>query len=100
MQALAVGIDVRLRHLSQDSRDRTQPLPCLALLMTRDGADRLLPADETALRAGDVLLFCGRSGVASRMAWVAENLNAITYVVTGDERPSGYVWRLFSRRHG
>lgn len=99
MQGLDQGIDIRLHHLSQDSRDRTQQLPCLALLLTRDGEDKLLPAEDTALRSDDVLLFCGRGGVASRMAWVAENLNAITYVVTGDERPSGYVWRVLSRRH-
>ena len=90
----------RLAHLRQDSRDRSLHLPCLALFLAREGEDLLLPADVTQLRSGDAILFCGRREAQSGMAWVAGNLNAISYVVTGDDRPAGYVWRLFSRRPG
>jgi voltage-gated potassium channel len=98
--ALAEGVDLRLVHLSQDSRDRSRHLSCLALFLAREGEDQLLPGDETQLRSGDAILFCGRREAQSGMAWVTGNLNAISYVVSGNDRPAGYVWRLFSRRPG
>jgi hypothetical protein len=32
------------------------------------------------------------------MLWTLRNLNAISYVVTGEDRPAGLVWRWLARR--
>ncbi len=95
---LREGLDLRLRHLMRDSRDRAVVLPCIALLLRRAGEDVLRPATALALQKGDEVLFCGRREAATRMAWVVWNLNALSYIVTGVERPSSMVWRWASRR--
>ncbi len=92
------GRELRLQHLMRDSRDREVELPCVALLLRRAGETLLRPEPEVVLRKGDEVLFCGRRDAATRMAWVVWNLNAVSYIVTGTERPSSFVWRLVSRR--
>ena len=98
--ALSEGLELRLDYLMRDSRDRDKVLPCLALLLQRDGEDMMIPAIDVVLREGDFLLFCGRREAAARMEWVVWNLNAVSYIATGQERPSSFVWRLVFRRHG
>ncbi len=88
---------LRLRHLMRDSRDRDLALPCIALLLRRADEDVLRPGSESVLKEGDEVLFCGCREAATRMAWVVWNLNALSYIVTGMERPSSLVWRLLSR---
>jgi len=96
-QALSEQPDIRLDHLLSDPRRREARLPCLALLLLRAGEEVPLPADTLSLRRGDTLLFCGRAGAASSMAWTLQNHNALSYVVTGLERPDGTVWRWLAR---
>jgi len=96
--ALNEGLDVRLEHLMRDTRERTENLPCLALLLVRGDEEALLPDPRMGLQQGDQILFCGHRHAAVRMEWVTRNLNAIGYIVTGEERPAGYVWGLFSQR--
>ncbi len=91
--ALAEGLVVRLEHLVQDNRDRREALACIALMLRRGGKDTLLPAAETPLMEGDELLFCGRWHLAGRMDWTLQNLNALSYIITGEDRPTGYIWQ-------
>jgi len=100
MDALNEGLDVRQEHLMRDSRDRAESLPCVALLLVRGEEEALLPDPQTDLQQGDHILFCGHRQAAVRMEWVTRNLNAIGYIVTGEERPAGFVWGLFSQRTG
>ncbi len=95
--ALSVGLGesrpVRLADLLRDPRGREQALACIPLLLVR-GRDRmLLPGEETRLHPGERLLFCGRPGVRGRMEWTLQNLHALNYVLTGESRPQGWVWR-------
>ena len=92
------GRELRLQHLMRDSRDREVELPCIALLLRRGEETLLRPQPDVTLQEGDEVLFCGRRDAATRMAWVVWNLNAVSYIVTGTERPAGLVWRLVSRR--
>ncbi len=90
--------DVRLGDVMRDARERDRMLPCIPLLLQRGSELRLTPGEDTALRSGDTLLFCGRTGVAGRMGWVLHNVNALRYVLTGEDRPDGWVWRWLSSR--
>ncbi|GAB4289965.1 MAG: hypothetical protein Kow0096_03220 [Thiohalomonadaceae bacterium] len=86
--------DVHLGEILRDPRDREQPLPCIPLLLLRGNDPRLMPGEDVVLRSGDRLLFCGRSGVAERMSRVVYNGNVLRYVLSGEERPDGWIWRV------
>ncbi|MCO6413073.1 MAG: potassium channel protein [Thiogranum sp.] len=85
--------DVMLKDISADPRDRTLSLPCVPLLLKRDGISSLLPAPEVRLRGGDRLLFCGRKDAHRHMDHVVHDHQALEYTRTGIDRPTGTVWR-------
>jgi len=97
LHALAAG-DVRLGEIMRDPRERAEVLPAVALLLQRGRETRLMPLGEVALRSGDRLLFCGRSGVAERLARTTLNDNVLRYVLSGEERPAGWVWKALRAR--
>lgn len=96
-QALAVH-DVRLGEIMRDAREREHRLPCVALLLQRGTDTRLMPAEDVVLRSGDHLLFCGRSEVVDRMTRAMHNGNVLRYVLSGEERPDGWLWRALKAR--
>ncbi len=96
LAALAAG-EVRLEQLLRDPRDRGRRLDGLPLLRLREGVVELMPAPELALAAGDEILFCGRRRARERMGWVLQNANVLRYVLTGEERPEGWIWRQLAR---
>jgi Trk K+ transport system NAD-binding subunit len=97
-QVLHESTAVHLGDLLLEPRDRERHLAAVALMLCRDGQDHLLPDERTPLHPGDEILFCGRWEVHTRMLWTLRNLNAISYVVTGEDRPAGLVWRWLARR--
>jgi voltage-gated potassium channel len=98
--ALEDGHEVRIAHICTDPHDRTKRLPCVPLLLKRGDDKALLPEENIPLRSGDQLLFCGMAGTASEMKWIANNVNVLDYVMTGNERPSGAIWRWFAGTDG
>ena len=50
------------------------------------------------LEACDELLFCGRPEAERRMAWALANIDVMSYLLTGVERPGGWIWRLLEQR--
>lgn len=97
-QVLQEGGTVQLDELLRDSRDRSEHLSCLPLLLIRkSGEEILFPQEEESLQVGDQLLFGGKTGVHERMKWPLQNRNALRYVQTGEERAAGYLWRAFVR---
>lgn len=97
-QALAAGQRVRLSHLLSDPRDRHQRLPCVVLMRKHGKLEKLLPDGEEMLELGDALLCCAPLGVSRRMAWCLVNANVLEYLISGTERPDGYLWRWWARR--
>lgn len=87
------GSPITLGEIMRDPRERERRLPCIALLLVRGNRREVLPAGEIRLREGDRLLFCGRTDARTRMEWTLQNLNALSYVLTGASRPQGAVWR-------
>jgi len=93
VDALGAGQTIPMRVLARDPRERERALPGMVLLLAREGEELLVPDEDTPLRLGDRLLFCGHREARRRLAWVARNHNALSYVLTGTERPTGYLWR-------
>ncbi len=95
--ALNSGRRVTLEHVITDPRERARALPCIALLLVRGGSRLLLPELDTPLEDGDRMLFCGHYSAQDNMEWTFQNEHALSYVLTGESRPQGLVWRLFER---
>ncbi len=98
-EVLQEGETIRMDALSLDSRDRSEHLSCLPLLLLRRQQEPMLfPDGEVVLQEGDQLLFAGKSGAYERMKWTLQNSNALRYVQTGEENASGYFWKHFVRK--
>ena len=49
------------------------------------------------MRTDDRILFCGRLVANRRMSWTLQNEHALNYVLTGEARPQGWIWRRLQR---
>jgi len=97
-ESLEHNQSLQLLHLCLDHRARQVRLPCIPLYLIRGEQVFLMPDESMQLQPSDRVLFCGAYGIAGRMRWVLENVNALQYVVTGDEAPAGYIWQWINRR--
>lgn len=96
VEALERG-EVRLGSLVLDPSRRDRRLPCLPLLLRRGRQEFLIPDDDLALATGDSILVCGPPGTLERMQWTLRNPNVLHYLLTGDTRPQGGIWKWFAR---
>ena len=99
LEMISKGSDVTIGMLCTDPRDLTLILPCVPLYLQRAADEILLPGNDCLLRPGDQVLFCGRHGAETYMRWTMNNFNALDYISTGKDRPSGYLWRWLAERH-
>lgn len=95
---LGRGRKVTLGHLMTDPRDRDRKLPVIALMRLRHNERTLLPETGLTLHKGDRFLFCGTRPAKRRMAWTLQNENALSYILTGEARPEGWIWRRFKHQ--
>ncbi|TVP86154.1 MAG: potassium transporter TrkA [Thioalkalivibrio sp.] len=74
-------------------------VPCVPLLLHHSsGSETLLaPSDDTPLHTGDRILFAGQSCAVSRLARVLWHPSTLDLLITGVERPQGWVWRHLRR---
>ena len=91
---------IHLWQLYRDPRNRDVILDCIPLLCKRSERQILLPDDGTKIFPGDRILFCGQPNAHSMMEWLSGNDNVFNYIRTGEEHPSGYIWRLMTGKHG
>jgi Trk K+ transport system NAD-binding subunit len=96
--ALPRGQVITLGDMLTDSRERERKLPVIPLLLLRNDTRFILPADETRMKEGDQLLLCGTLSARGRMEWTLQNEHALSYVLTGQARPQGWIWKLLHRR--
>lgn len=70
----------------------------VALALTRDGQRQLVPADQTSLAVGDVLLLASRP--EARRTWYAtvEDSPTLSLALTGEATPSTWWGRWLTRR--
>ena len=69
----------------------------LALMHVRSGQVTILPEADLALEPGDGLLFAGAESARRRLTLTALNANMLSYVMTGRERNTGWIWQLLTR---
>lgn len=84
---------VLLKDICSNPKNRSELLPCVPLLIKRDGECMLLPDTEECLQSGDQILFCGRQESTYQMRHIVNDHQALDYIQTGVDRPSGTVWR-------
>jgi len=95
---LATGDDITINNIYQNPQNRELDLPCIPLLIRRRNTQFiLLPDEHLLLEASDQILFCGRRKAQDMIKWLTNNPYVLNYIITGEEHPSGYLWRLFSR---
>lgn len=99
MHAISLGRSVKLDCLLTDPVSFTHRLECVALLFQRDGKKQLMPEDDTELKAGDQILFCGKREAKDGMHWTLQVMSSLNYVMTYENEPESYIWRKFSRRY-
>ncbi len=97
-QALMHGRPFRLGEILRDANDRSSALPLSVLLIDRSDRIHLLPDDDFELNAGDHLLLASHLGARRRLELALQNLNELAYVLDGETRPSGALWRILSPR--
>lgn len=96
--ALSRGQVVQVGDLVRDPGERERELHCIPLLINRHGTSMMMPAFNTNIKPGDRLLFCGKPNAADRMRWTLQNYHALDYVLTGETRPQGWIWKMLSGR--
>jgi Trk K+ transport system NAD-binding subunit len=94
---LARGTCVTVGDLWRDPRNREERLPGIVLLLKRGSVEMLVPDEATPLEQGDQLLLAGRVEARRLLSWIERNHNAFAYLLTGEERPAGYLWERFGR---
>jgi len=87
------GDKIRLHDLCVHPQNRAEQLPCVPLLIKRDNEKLLLPGMEVQLHAGDHILFCGREEAMRQARHTINDHQALYYIRTGIDRPSGALWR-------
>ncbi len=87
-----------VRDLYRDPRNRNRMLPCVPLLLKRGYEDILLPQDDFKIERNDRLLFCGHWVAERQMTWNGMNVDVLLYIITGEEHPSGVVWKWMRKR--
>jgi len=97
-QALMRGRRLRLGDVLRDGGDRERQLPLVPLLIDR--ADRLfmLPDEDFSLAAGDQLLLAGPLHALRDLDLTLRNANELDYVLDGQLRSGGWLWRTLARR--
>jgi len=97
VEAIDQGQTVPIRVLLQDPNRAGHSLPCVAMMLRRDGKDRLAPDPDTPLESGDVVLFAGRRGADHLMRATAFESSILQFLITGRQQPGGWLWRKLAR---
>ena len=93
------GATIRLRDVLHAPWNRDEAIACEVLYLNRDdGNHLLLPEPDTEIRAGDELLLVGHRTARPELALTLSNAHALTYVLTGQDVPGGWLWEKLSRR--
>ena len=95
---LAAGGRLRLGDLIRRPDDYDTTLPCVPLVIQREGESLMLPSDDEPVRPGDRIIFCGTESCDALLAATLNNPYTLHYVTTGEDAPRGYVFTWLGRR--
>jgi hypothetical protein len=96
-QTLRDSVPVRLGDLMRDPSNRHDTLACVPLLLKRGQEEILVPDNDTLLRDGDRILFCGEAHTRRQQALGLHDYNMLNYLLTGNQAPGGLVWRRLAK---
>jgi len=97
MDRIDEGGVVELQHLIREPADRKRKMPCVPLLILRGKERLLLPDDKTVLKPYDRILLAGLPTVERRIKDILTSPELLHYMITGDRRAAGTIWRWFNR---
>jgi Trk K+ transport system NAD-binding subunit len=86
-----------LAWLLRDPSNREQNLPCIALLLIRDGQEQVLPSADLSLAIGDQILFAGIRQAKLLQALTLQNVNVCEYIGYAKDIPGGWIWQWLNR---
>lgn len=89
LESAAVALDL----LARDAADREQALPCVPLMVVREGTEIELPGSDFRIRPGDRILFAGSASVIANQQLLLRNANVLDYVLFGRAAARGWIWR-------
>ena len=95
--AIAAGHRLSLREMLLSPADRERQLLCIPLMHVRTETRVLLPELEQSIKHGDRLLFCGDPSAIGEMRWGMQNENVLSYILTGESRVEGALWRWIGK---
>jgi hypothetical protein len=67
------------------------------MIHRKSGEYIMLPDEDFKLVDGDEILFCGMNHAETMIEWTISDPGVYNYILTGEEHPSGYLWRLVKR---
>ena len=94
---IKAGETVTLGDLLRHPSDRSMRLDAVALMHARGRELTREPGDDQVLRTGDRILFAASPDALRHLDTITGNDNVLSYVLTGDEQPGGWVFRRLRR---
>jgi Trk K+ transport system NAD-binding subunit len=93
---LEQGRELPLASLFNDSRNRSNALDAVPLILQRGSEQTVMPDAETRLQAGDEILFCSTQVAMSRVQTNLLSEHTVNYLVTGEDPPRGWLMSWIS----
>jgi len=87
-----------LGDLLRNPADRESSLDALALVVTRDEREWMLPGPRFKVQNGDVILFCGSRRARELIRATVNNPYTLHYLVTDEEAPRSWFFQWLSAR--
>jgi len=97
-KAIALGRRGTLDCLTMDPLSREHRLECIPLLLVRNGDDLLMPDDETEIKHGDRILFCGMREAMNSMNWTLNVMTSLNYVMNYENEPESYLLQALMKK--
>jgi hypothetical protein len=96
-EALELGRFINLGHITQDPASRYLKLKCVPLLHVRGEKNTMMPNEDMDILYGDRILFCGTREIKNSMDWTLRVMSSLNYVMTFQNEPESYAWRMLHR---
>ena len=97
-KSIAFGRNISLSCITQDPLSKTHRLKCVPLLLKRNGDFQIMPDDETELKDGDCILFCGMREAMNSMNWTLNVMSSLNYIMNYDNEPESYLLKVLTRK--
>ncbi len=96
-KTIAFGREVTIDNITLDPLSRSHRLECVPLLILRSGEYQIMPEDETVLKDGDCVLFCGMRKAKNSMQWTLKVMSSLNYIMRYETEPESYLLKQLSR---